>query len=139
MQTSLVAFVLVATYCVVLAKSEAHSETQHQHDSEEHQHHEEDESGLLWLASVGSIIVISLCGVFGVLVIPIMQKVFYQHLIQFLVALAIGTLSGDALLHLYPHALLFDMHGPGNSTSHHDEEHEDFHRKSVWKGFAGTK
>ena len=36
----------------------------------------------LWLAGVTSIVVISLCGIFGVLVVPIMQKVFYQHLIQ---------------------------------------------------------
>ena len=43
-------------------------------------------------------------------------------------ALAIGTLTGDALLHLFPHALLADM-------GHH-ENHEAFHQKSVWKGFA---
>ena len=59
----------------------------------------------LWAAAISSIVVISLCGIFGVLVIPIMQKVFYQHLIQFLVALAIGSMLGDALLHLIPHAL----------------------------------
>lgn len=97
-------------------------------------HHDEiqpkDEVGL-WVAACSAIIAISLCGIFGVLVIPIMQKVFYQHLIQFLVALAIGTLAGDALLHLYPHALLADLgHG-------HSEDHEDFHRISVWKGFTG--
>jgi zinc transporter ZupT len=59
----------------------------------------------LWLAAISAIVIISLCGIFGVLVIPIMQKVFYQHLIQFLVALAIGSMLGDALLHLIPHAL----------------------------------
>ena len=30
----------------------------------------------------GSITLISLCGVFGILVVPIMQRVLYQHLIQ---------------------------------------------------------
>lgn len=35
-----------------------------------------------------------------------MQRVFYQHLIQFLIALAVGTLVGDALLHLLPHAVI---------------------------------
>ena len=87
--------------------------------------HERNQFGL-WLASTAAIFIISLCGIFGVLVIPIMQKVFYRHLIQFLVALAIGTLSGDALLHLYPHALLANF----------DSHQEEFHRKSVWKGFA---
>ena len=76
------------------------------HFHEDEGHHEERNELGLWLASTTAIIIISLCGIFGVLVIPIMQKVFYQHLIQFLVALAIGTLCGDALLHLYPHALL---------------------------------
>lgn len=57
----------------------------------------------VWLYSTLSILVISLCGLLGVAVIPIMQKVFYQQLIQFLVALAIGTLTGDALIHLLPH------------------------------------
>ena len=59
-----------------------------------------------WLAASGSIFIISLCGIFGVLVIPIMQRLFYQHLIQFLISLAVGTLAGDALLHLLPHAFL---------------------------------
>lgn len=33
-------------------------------------------------APSGSITLISLCGVFGILVVPIMQRVLYQHLIQ---------------------------------------------------------
>ena len=107
----------------------------HKHEHEEHKEEEEEEGQRnelgLWLAASGAIVVISLCGVFGVLVIPIMQKVMYQHLIQYLVALAIGTLSGDALLHLYPHALLADLH------RHSDIHDENFHRESVWKGFAG--
>ena len=69
----------------------------------------------LWAAAISSIVVISLCGIFGVLVIPIMQKVFYQHLIQFLVALAIGSMLGDALLHLIPHAL--SPPSPGTSST----------------------
>ena len=113
----------------------------HQHHHDQDHEHEEQAEGEgqrnelgLWLAASGAIVVISLCGVFGVLVIPIMQKVMYQHLIQFLVALAIGTLSGDALLHLYPHALLADFDKNHRHSSEHDE---NFHRESVWKGFAG--
>jgi len=57
----------------------------------------------VWLYATLSIVVVSLCGLLGVAVIPIMQRVFYQQLLQFLVALAVGTLCGDALLHLLPH------------------------------------
>ena len=125
-----------------------HDPHHHHDDHEDHDHHAtdirvvKDEAGL-WLASTGSILAISLCGVFGVMVVPIMQKVFYQHLIQFLVALAIGTLAGDALLHLYPHVLLADLHlhdddndQVANADIQH-QQHEEFHQKSVWKGFAG--
>lgn len=48
----------------------------------------------------------SLCGLLGVAVIPCMEKRYYQYILQFFVALAIGTLAGDALLHLMPHAMM---------------------------------
>ena len=57
----------------------------------------------VWGFSCLSVFIISLVGLLGVALIPIMQKVFYNHLLQFLVALAVGALSGDALLHLIPH------------------------------------
>ena len=47
---------------------------QHEHPEHQHEHPVRNEAGL-WLASVVSIFAISLCGIFGVLVIPIMQKV----------------------------------------------------------------
>lgn len=57
----------------------------------------------VWGYSTLAVLIISLVGLLGVAVIPIMQKVFYNHLLQLLVALAVGALSGDALLHLLPH------------------------------------
>lgn len=48
----------------------------------------------------------SLCGLIGVAVIPCMERRYYQYVLQFFVALAIGTLAGDALLHLMPHAMM---------------------------------
>ena len=98
---------------------EGHDHSDHEHDTHsERAHHPAhvrlEDSSLgqdytTWLAASGSILLISLCGIFGVIVIPIMQRVFYQHLIQFLIALAVGTLAGDALLHLLPHAFIAMM------------------------------
>ena len=42
-------------------------------------------------------------GLLSLAIIPLTSKVIYNHLLQFLVALAIGSLTGDATLHLLPH------------------------------------
>ena len=57
----------------------------------------------VWGYATLSVTILSLVGLLSVAIIPIMQKVFYNHLLQFLVALAVGSLTGDALLHLIPH------------------------------------
>lgn len=61
---------------------------------------------LVWIYASLSITVSSLCGLIGVAVIPCMERRYYQYILQFFVALAVGTLAGDALLHLMPHAML---------------------------------
>ena len=77
-----------------------HWEEDDHHDHQEHDHHQEDEHHdeddlepgrsvdvQTWLHASVAVVLISLCGIFGVLIIPIMQKMFYQHLLQFLIAL----------------------------------------------------
>lgn len=88
--------------------------------------------GHVWGYSIIAVVIISLVGLLGVAVIPIMQKVFYNHLLQFLVALAVGALSGDALLHLFPHAFGDGSHKHGSDDSHVEES-----RLGVMKGLVG--
>jgi len=45
----------------------------------------------------------------GALLIPFMNARIYHHVLSFMVALAVGSLSGSAILHLIPHA--FDLQG----------------------------
>lgn len=56
-----------------------------------------------WVGGFVSITIISLLSLLGVVLIPLMNRVFFKFLLSFLVALAVGTLSGDAFLHLIPH------------------------------------
>lgn len=69
---------------------------------------------LVWFYSTIALVGISLCGLLGVIVIPIVDKNYYFYVLQFFMALAVGTLTGDALLHLLPHAMrpLNDMTQP---------------------------
>lgn len=83
----------------------------------------------VWFYSNLAVLLISLCGILGLAVIPIMQKKYYQQLLQFLVALAVGTLAGDALLHLLPHAM-----SPEREVHSHGARGE--HDENMWKGFT---
>nr|XP_012139836.1 PREDICTED: zinc transporter foi isoform X2 [Megachile rotundata] len=93
----------------------------------------------VWAYSTFSILIISLCGLLGVAVIPFMGKVYYHQLLQFLVALAVGTLCGDALIHLLPHAMM--SHDHSHEHSHYDDNHgeadqKEQHNMNMWKGLV---
>nr|AKN21669.1 slc39a-4 [Schmidtea mediterranea] len=81
----------------------------------------------IWLCSFGAVIVISLVGLLVVWLIPIMPKSYYNSISQLLIALAVGSLAGDALLHLIPHALMDD----GEKGHSHNG-----HNKMVWKSLV---
>lgn len=67
-----------------------------------------------------SILIISATGLLGVAIVPLLKSVMFTYVLHFLVAVAVGTLCGDALLHLLPHALK----SHGGSPSEPQEESE---------------
>ncbi|XP_076337873.1 zinc transporter ZIP10-like [Tachypleus tridentatus] len=84
-----------------------------------------------WGYATISVIVISLCGLLSVAVIPVMQRMFYHTLLQFLVGMAVGSLSGDALLHLLPHAMAGE-----HIHNHERNEHTTEESMLVWRGLV---
>ncbi|KAI5632243.1 ZIP zinc transporter domain-containing protein [Phthorimaea operculella] len=72
-----------------------------------------------WIYASLSILVISATGLLGVAVVPLLKSVIFSHVLHFLVAVAVGTLCGDALLHLLPHAI--KSHGGGPGAAHNEE------------------
>ncbi|XP_017483217.1 PREDICTED: zinc transporter ZIP6 [Rhagoletis zephyria] len=81
-----------------------------------------------WIYASISIFILSACGLLGILLVPLMKTIAYQEILKFLVAVAVGTLAGDALMHLLPHALVPE-HGAHESST--TESEHDTH-EAVW-------
>uniref|UniRef100_A0A2M4BFL0 Putative zip zinc transporter n=1 Tax=Anopheles marajoara TaxID=58244 RepID=A0A2M4BFL0_9DIPT len=71
-----------------------------------------------WLYASASVLIISLCGLVGVAMVPLAKSIAYDDILRFLIGLGVGTLCGDALMHLLPHALL-----PHGGEEHNHEAH----------------
>ena len=78
-------------------------------------------SSSIWLAGIGSILVISLVGVVSVVFIPLLQGHRGEYVLNCLISIAVGTLVGDSFIHLVPHAFQLS----------HDYS-------TTWKGFVAT-
>ncbi|TRY66324.1 hypothetical protein DNTS_024320 [Danionella cerebrum] len=126
--------------CIVHEEENSDHSHNHNHHHHSHQHPHDYTSGkdqknvsiaIAWLGGFLSITLISLLALVGVILIPLMNRVCFNFLLSFLVALAVGTLSGDALLHLIPHSQGHHQH----DHSEHEEEEEDSLR-AVWTGLT---
>ncbi|KAJ6658143.1 hypothetical protein lerEdw1_001619 [Lerista edwardsae] len=84
-------------------------------------------SGLGW--GFLAITLTSLPSVLAIVLVPLLNHELFHFLLAFLVALAVGTLCGDALLHLWPHAQ-GRPHGPLSPKQHPTAE------DSVLKGLC---
>lgn len=58
---------------------------------------------VVWGYGFLAVTIISLISLVGVATIPFVGKAMYKKLLALLVALAVGSLAGDAVLHLIPH------------------------------------
>ncbi|XP_063741539.1 zinc transporter ZIP6 isoform X2 [Eleginops maclovinus] len=123
-----------------------HRNNKHAHHGDQNASEQNNHTGgesvknvtIAWVGGFVSITVISLLSLLGVVLIPLMNRVFFKFLLSFLVALAVGTLSGDAFLHLIPHS-------QGGHHHHHEdsgineaghEHHEEENLDGVWKGLT---
>ena len=61
---------------------------------------------IVWGSSISAVIVISISGLVVVALVPLMSRKIYNVVTQFLIALSVGSLIGDAFLHLIPHVSL---------------------------------
>ncbi|KAM7380825.1 hypothetical protein PAMP_004097 [Pampus punctatissimus] len=90
-------------------------------------------SVLVWVWGFVSITIISLLSLLGVVLVPILKQSCFKFLLTFLVALAVGTLSGDALLHLLPHSQ--GQHDHSQVGTNHDADLLTAF-DGVWKGLT---
>ncbi|CAL8241622.1 unnamed protein product [Gadus morhua 'NCC'] len=105
--------------------SHTHNHSRHgNHDHEDRRGDSRKSVATAWAGGFVSITIISLLSLLGVVLIPLMNKVFFNFLLSFLVALAVGTLSGDAFLHLIPHS----------QATHHLHHHHNHHEVSGPEG-----
>ncbi|XP_058831015.1 zinc transporter foi [Topomyia yanbarensis] len=87
-----------------------------------------------WLYATICVTIISVCGLTGVAMVPLAKSVAYDEILRFLVALAVGTLCGDALMHLLPHALVSPAdHENKLETATGGHKHSD---EPVWLCFC---
>ncbi|XP_058274315.1 zinc transporter ZIP6 [Hemibagrus wyckioides] len=123
-----------------------HAEKQSEHKDHFHHHHDEasgksQKNSSIYMAWIGgflSITIISLLALAGGVLIPLINKVCFNFLLSFLVALAVGTLSGDALLHLIPHSQGHHKHHhvASESMEHGIHGNSEDTLKPVWTGLT---
>lgn len=93
-----------------------HGGHSHSHGHYSHGHDRGEFSAENWIGAIVSMIIIGLVGLACIMLIPALKRAqHYDRVNQFLMALAVGTLAGDALIHLLPHAINMEVSSGSNT------------------------
>ncbi|KAI5624241.1 zinc transporter ZIP6 isoform X1, partial [Silurus asotus] len=125
--------------CILHAENQSvYKDHYHQHDKNAGKTQKNPSIYIAWIGGFLSITIISLLALVGGVLIPLINKVCFNFLLSFLVALAVGTLSGDALLHLIPHSQGHHKHhhAASESLEHGLSEDSEDSLKPVWTGLT---
>lgn len=77
----------------------------------------QNEDSRPWIAGFVSVSIINIVSMIGVVIIPLRKFSVFNILTSFFMAMALGSLLGDAMIHLVPQS--FQIH---NHENHHDHE-----------------
>ncbi|XP_065052555.1 zinc transporter ZIP10-like [Rhopilema esculentum] len=86
-----------------------------------------------WVSAIVAVLIISLGSLVGILLAPFSEEKSFTFILTFLIALAVSTLLGDAILHLFPHSLNLHKHEEGSS---HAEESITGKNSFIWKSLV---
>jgi len=104
-------------YCLIESRT-AKNGSNNVKDSDTSTHDDNETSqGTMWLASIGSTVVISFVSLIGLVLIPFQNKTFRDAMMSPLISFAVGSLIGDAILHLIPSALGLHSHSGDIDTT----------------------
>ncbi|XP_022094993.1 zinc transporter ZIP12-like [Acanthaster planci] len=85
----------------------------------------------VWGYGVLAVFIISLCAIAGVAFLPCLSTDVYLKVLQTMMALAVSTLVGDAVVHLIPQAVGLHAHDATAAGVTHDPTSEDL--AYIWK------
>ncbi|XP_022094994.1 zinc transporter ZIP4-like [Acanthaster planci] len=86
---------------------------------------------VVWGYGVLAVFIISLCAIAGVAFLPCLSTDVYLKVLQTMMALAVATLVGDAVVHLIPQAVGLHAHDATAAGVTHDPGSEDL--AYIWK------
>lgn len=115
--------------CPAILQQQLSGACSHKTDS----HTESKVGASAYLYGTLCVFVVSLCAIAGGLLIPLLKEEYKEIIISMLIAMAVSTLSGDALIHLIPLATGLHVHEVPHDHSGHDHGDHDF--SYVWKTF----